>query len=218
MSRFGDVRCQQYGKPLSSKMPFWRCSGPLKVVIQVRTWAIRWRKHLYIPQIRFPSHWFTLAISLHLFIHNYQTHALFGDFFIGAKCWNFGFSWAVPVMLETPLGMFWHSKRLNVLGKVFLRNFKKIRIFRQKFWRPSNLDAWRNTPDYRKNSCFGGLWKVWQINRRYVKQVSNWSPLNIWRVRAIKHDQIVFCRHPKVSRTPHLRAKCPFSRCWKSWF
>ena len=88
-----------------------------------------------------PCQWLTLAISLHLFIHNYQTHALFGDFFIGAKCWNFGFSWAVPVMLETPPGMFRHSKRINVLGKVFLRNVKNFRIFLQNFWRPSNLDG-----------------------------------------------------------------------------
>ena len=135
-----------------------------------------------------------------------------------AKYTFFTFSWAVKNNIETLLGMFRHSKRLYDLQNVFLRSFEKVRIFRQLFFRPSNLDFWWNAPEYQKKSCFGGLWKVWQKNRRYLKLVSNYSP-QVWRsFRAVKLDQIVFCRHPKVSRTPHLRGKCPFSRCEKSWF
>jgi hypothetical protein len=129
------------------------------------------------------------------------------------KMLNFRCSWGVWVMLKTLEGVYRHSNRLSDVRREFLRNFKTFRIFRQLFWRPSNLVSWRNAPEHRNKTCFGGLCKVLQKNRQYLKHVSNWSP-GCWRLfRAVKHDQIIFCRHPKVSRTPHLRGKCPFSRC-----
>ena len=101
-------------------------------------------------------------------------------------------------------------------GERFWKNLRNFEVFLKYFEDPQISTSRRNAPEHRNKTCFGGLCKVLQKNRQYLKHVSNWSP-GCWRLfRAVKHDQIVFCRHPKVSRTPLLRGKCPFSRCWKS--
>jgi len=65
------------------------------------------------------------------------------------KIWDVRFWWAVRVTSKTILSMFRYSKRLYVLKNVFLRSFDIFRIFRQLFFRPSNIDdkaeKWRKS-------------------------------------------------------------------------
>ena len=212
MSRSWDIIRQQSGIWQMSKMRFLRCSGYLKVMTKVHTGVFKPWEHMNITQISLPIHWLTLASCWHNFSHHFQTHALFDHFVRCAKWPFFRCSWAVLVILETILGMFRHSKRVSDLKRVFLRNFEIFRIFRQNFWRPSKLDAWRNVPENRKKSCFAGLWKLRYKCTRDLKQVLNSSPHCRRLFSAIKLDQIIVCHHPKVSQTPPLGGFWPFSR------